>query len=267
MVLVTTVIGFYLGNRSFTPIDTLFCLLLGSALCSGGASALNQYLERDTDKLMRRTCMRPIPTGKIVPQKALSFGIILVLAGVLLLTTAVNLLTGFLSVLTAFLYVLVYTPLKKTTWLNTVIGAIPGALPPMGGYAAATNDLGLGAWILFLILFLWQHPHFYAIAWMYREDYQRGGLKMLPVVEPDGRKTFGQIIVTSLLLIAASILPYSVGLAGVTYLIGALISGFLFVAAGIVLAKTHTTKDARRVLQASIGYLPILLTLIILDVR
>jgi protoheme IX farnesyltransferase len=188
-----------------------------------------------------------------------------VLLGVSLLAWQVNLLTGFLSLLTVFLYVLVYTPLKRVTWWNTVIGAIPGALPPMGGWAAATGSLDLGAWVLFLILFVWQHPHFYAIAWMYREDYKRGGFKMLPVVEPDGRSTFRQVIWFSVVLVPVSLLPGFLGMAGAVYTWGMAVLSLGMLWYGVVLARTHSVQDARVLLKVSVIYLPLFFILILGD--
>lgn len=267
MVLVTTVLGFFLGGRGIVSYPLLLATLFGTALSCGGAGVLNQYLERDVDLLMKRTKRRPIPSGQVSPANALVFGIILVLSGTVFLVAQVNLLTGFLALLTAFLYVLVYTPLKRTTWLNTVIGAVPGALPPLGGWAAATGGVELGGWILFLILFLWQHPHFYAIAWMYKEDYERGGFKMLPVVEPDGESTFRQIVFFSLLLLPVSVTPSLIGMSGALYFVGSLIAGVALLRVGLSLAKSHSVGDARRLLRASIVYLPFLLALIVFDVK
>jgi len=265
MVTLTSAIGFFLGGHGIQNWKLFILTIIGTGLSCAGAGVLNNYLERDVDKQMRRTQRRPLPSGTVSPSDALIFGILLVLGGTCLLVLQVNLLSGFLALLTAFLYVLVYTPLKRVTWLNTFIGAIPGALPPVGGWAAATGEASLGAWVLFLILFLWQHPHFYAIAWMYREDYERGGFKMLPVVEPSGDSTFRQIIQYSFLLIASSILPTLVGMAGQVYLIGALILGFGLLSVGFILARSHSVQDARKLLRASIVYLPLLLIFVIAD--
>lgn len=267
MVLVTTTLGFFLGGRGIHSTPALLFLLLGVALVCAGSAALNHYLERDVDSKMARTRHRPLPTGIIQPADALGFGIILILGGVFILWCKVNLLTAFLSLLSAFLYVLVYTPMKRISWLNTSIGAIPGALPPMGGWAAATGEVSLGAWVLFAILFAWQHPHFYAIAWMFKEDYQRGGLKMLPVVQPSGQATFLQIIVFSLLLIPISLLPAILGISGNFYFWGALVLGILMLGFGGILALSKSVADARKLLKASVVYLPLLLLLIILDVK
>ena len=265
MVLVMSAAGFFLGAGGITPISTFLIMLFGTGLSSGGAAVLNNYIERDIDGKMHRTCKRPLPTGSITPSEALSFGLLLVLFGVGILAWQVNLLTGFLSLLTVFLYVLVYTPLKRVTWLNTVIGAIPGALPPVGGWAAATGHLDMGAWALFLILFIWQHPHFYAIAWMYRDDYQRGGFKMLPVVEPDGISTFRQVVFFSVVLIPVSLLPAFMGMAGMWYGVGITISGLLMLGVGINLWRTHAVQDARLLLRASVIYLPVFFALLVGD--
>ena len=265
LVLSTTMLGFFLGGQGIHSLPLLFFTLMGTVLTASGSSVLNHYLERDVDRLMQRTCHRPLVTGLIRPSSALSFGFILVLAGVFTLVAAVDLLTAFLALLTAFLYVVVYTPMKRLTWLNTSLGSIPGALPPVGGWTAATGQLEYGAWALFLILFAWQHPHFYAIAWIFRDDYRRGGFKMLPVVEPDGRRTCRHIIGFSVLLILVSTLPTLMGLAGMVYFFGALVMGLAFLGTGIALTLSRSTLDARRVLKASVIYLPLLLILSALD--
>ena len=214
---------------------------------------------------MARTRSRALPAGLIEPHKALTAGVGLVLFGVLLLTCAVNLLTGFLVLLAAFLYVLVYTPLKRLTWLNTSFGAIPGALPPMAGWAAATGTIDSGAWVLFAILFAWQHPHFFAIAWIFRDDYRLASFKMLPVVEPSGKRMFRQAIAFSFLLLGVSLLPTVIGMTGRFYFCGALLMGILVLAAALRFARNHNPPDARRLLKASVFYLPLLLLLILFD--
>ena len=265
LVLVTAALGYYLGAKGNTDLMLLSWFLIGTTLTCGGSGVLNHYLERDIDLKMHRTRTRPLPRGVIDPSDALAFGISLVLVGTALLVWKVNLLSGFLALLTAFLYVLVYTPLKRITWLNTFVGAIPGALPPLGGWVAATNTLSFEGWVLFAILFLWQHPHFYAIAWMYREDYARGGLKMLPVVEPDGRSTFRQIITYSYLLIPISLIPAAIGLSGKLYLVGAFLLGVYMLIGGLKFARSRTDIDARMLLRRSVIYLPLLLLLIVID--
>ena len=266
MVLVTASIGYFLGGHGIESWWVFAATLLGTAMTAAGSGVLNHYLERDVDKRMDRTRNRPLPSGVISPNAALLFGIYLVLAGVLLLLAAVNLLTAFLALLTAFLYTLVYTPMKRLTWWNTLVGAVPGALPPMGGWTAATGHVDAGAWALFLILFVWQIPHFYAIAWMFRDDYRKGGFKMLPVIEPDGKSTFRQIVVFCILLIPVSLLPTALHLTGAAYAVGAVPLGLLFLYTGLVLGRKAGFSDARRVLRMSIVYLPALLGLIVADV-
>jgi protoheme IX farnesyltransferase len=265
MVLVTTAFGFFLGARGVNSV-LHFCLtLLGVGCATGGAAMLNNYLERDLDVKMVRTRDRVLPAGLIEPYHALTLGVGLVLFGVLLLAWKVNLLTGFLVLMAGFLYVLVYTPLKRITWLNTSFGAIPRAIPPLAGWAAATGQLDPGAWVLFAILFVWQHPHFYAIAWIFREDYHTAGFKMLPVVEPGGKRMFRQTIVFSILLLVVSLLPTVIGLTGRSYFCGALLSGLLMVVVALRFARERQLADARRLLRATILYLPALLLLITLD--
>src|SRR6266436_2156347 len=265
MVLVTTALGFLLGAHGVDSVLRLCLTLLGVACSTGGAAMLNNYLERDLDGKMLRTRSRALPAGLIEPHRALTLGVGLVLFGVLLLAWKVSLLTGFLVLLAGFLYVLVYTPLQRITWLNTSFGAIPGAIPPMAGWVAATDRLDPGAWVLFAILFAWQHPHFYAIAWIFREDYRAAGFKMLPVVEPSGKRMFCQTIVFSILLLFVSLLPTVVGLTGRPYFCGALLSGMLMVVVALRFARKRELADARRLLKATILYLPALLLLITLD--
>ena len=265
MVLVTTTIGFFLGGKGFHSASALFFTLLGTALASGGSAVLNNYLERDVDCKMERTKNRALPTGQITPANALGFGIVLVLAGVTLLAWQVNLLTAFLVLLAAFLYVVVYTPMKRLTWLNTAVGAIPGAIPPLSGWAAATGHLDLGAWVLFSILFAWQHPHFYAIAWMFKDDYRNAGFKMLPVVDPSGRRMFRQTAFFSLLLIALSVLPSVIGMTGRVYFVGALVLGAALFGVGAWMSFSKSFNAARRLLKASVLYLPLLCVLMMVD--
>lgn len=265
MVLITTSIGYFLGRSSVDSWGNLALTLLGTGMAAAGAAALNNYLERDTDTRMQRTRQRVLPAGLLDPGIALTYGVTQVLGGVSLLVWSVNLLAGFLVLLTAFLYVLVYTPLKRVTWLNTPIGAIPGALPPMVGWAAATGELSAGAWILFGILYAWQHPHFYAIAWLFREDYRAAGFKMLSVIDPSGRRVFRQAILFSVLLIAVSVLLSVLGITGRLYLYGSLLIGAGMLVSSFMLACQPTMREARRVLLTSVIYLPLLLVLIVLD--
>ncbi len=265
MVLVTTTLGYFLGQGGFHNLPALWLTLVGVGLATGGSAVLNNYLERDSDAKMQRTRHRALPAGLVEPQHALGLGVSLVLAGVLVLARGVNLLTAFLVLLAVFLYVVVYTPLKKMSWLNTTFGAIPGAIPPLAGWAAATGRADAGAWVLFGILFAWQHPHFFAIAWMFREDYRAAGFQMLPVVEPTGRRTFQQTILFSLALLGVSVVPTVMGMTGPVYLVGAIALGGALLATGIWFALAQTFGDARRLLKASVIYLPLLLLLIIAD--
>ena len=265
LVLVTTTIGYYLGAQGLMAASFYLKLLIGVGLTCAGASALNHYLEREYDSKMTRTQNRPIPAGVIPPVHALTFGISLVLVGITLLYTEVNLLTAFLCLLAAFLYIMVYTPMKRVSWLNTTVGAIPGAIPPLAGWAAAKGALHFDAFLLFLILFIWQHPHFYAIGWMFKEDYQKAGFKMLPCLEADGKRTLSHIQGFTSLLIPVSVIPVLTGLSGQTYFVGTLLSGIalLFVTNRLVHSKSQA--DARNLLKATVLYIPALLILIVLD--
>jgi protoheme IX farnesyltransferase len=261
MVLVTTALGYFLGGHA--AWIGLLATLAGVGLATGGAAALNNYLDRDVDAKMSRTCQRVLPAGVVAPAHALAYGVSLVLVGVLALVWWVNLLTGFLVLLAAFLYVLVYTPMKRVSWFNTTVGAIPGAIPPLCGWAAATGQLAPGAWVLFAILFVWQHPHFFSIAWMFKDDYRRAGLKMLSVVDPAG--TFRQTILFSIALIGVAVLPTFVGMAGRVYLVGAVVLSVAMLAVGIWFCRQQSFTDARRLLKASVLYLPLLVALMIVD--
>ncbi len=265
LVLVTTALGFYFAEGGIHHPLLLLWTLIGSALTCGGAAVLNQYIERDVDPLMKRTQKRPIPMGIITPAQALGFGITLILIGLCVLCWEVNLLTAFLSLLTCFLYVLVYTPMKRLSWLNTTIGSIPGAIPPMGGWAAATNHIDPGAWVLFFIMFTWQHPHFYAIAWLFKDDYKRAGFKMLPVVYPQPQFTVAQIMAFTFALIGFSIMPSMIGMSGKIYFWGALLLGAGLLYVSFLFQRSQSMLNARKVLGASIIYLPLLLVLIIID--
>ena len=265
MVLVTTTLGYALGRGGLLPIIPLLHALIGTALSAAGASTLNQVIERDRDALMNRTRNRPIPLGQISLLAGSIFGVTCVLAGYAYLLFLVNFTAALCAFTSAALYVGIYTPLKQYSWLNTTVGAVPGAIPPLIGWAAATGQLNLGGWVLFAILFLWQHPHFFSIAWMYREDYARGGLKMLPVVKPDGVSTFRQSLTFAVLLVPVSLLPTFVRLVGWPYFVGALLCGIWFLMVCVRWRMTRSNQDARRVLLASVIYLPLLLMLIFVD--
>ncbi len=266
LVLVTSALGFFLGGQGIHDVERFLALLVGVALTCGGSSTLNQYLEREFDAKMLRTRKRPIPAGIIPPAHALNFGVILILAGIFILYVKVNILTAFLSLLTSFLYIMVYTPMKRVSWLNTTIGAVPGAIPPLGGWAAATGHLNFQAGILFLILFLWQHPHFYSIAWLLKDDYKRAGFKMLPVVEPDGKRMFALILLFSWMLLFVSLVPAMIGLSGGIYAAGAFVAGIALWWVGRKLTITGSMVDARNLLKATVLYLPVLFALIVIDV-
>lgn len=265
MVLVTATLGYALPHGSLEPYGVFLWMLLGTALSSGGAGALNHFIERETDVLMERTKNRPLPAGLIAPPVALGLGIALSAAGIGILSFLVNPLSALLSALTIVLYTVVYTPLKKVSWLNTPVGAIPGAIPPLIGWAASDNRLAPGAWVLFAILFLWQHPHFYSIAWMFREDYARGGFKMLPTVDPEGRASLRQSWAAALILIPVSLCPTFLKLTGWLYFAGAFGLGLWFFSACVRWRLSESMLDARRVLRVSVTYFPGLLFLILLD--
>jgi protoheme IX farnesyltransferase len=214
---------------------------------------------------MRRTQERPIPSGRIEPAKAFWFGVALEVLGTLELWLGLNPLTSLLGLATILMYLCAYTPMKQKTWWSTTVGAIPGAMPPLIGYAAAANQLTMDAWVLYAILFLWQFPHFYAIAWMYREDYSRAGIQMLPVVEPDGISTSRQILIYASLLIPISLLPSWLSMAGSLYFVGALALGLMFLYSGVRVAVDRSRLRARRVLLASVLYLPVLYGLMVVD--
>lgn len=265
MVVITMAFGFYLGSRGAMDWLLLVHALIGTALVAGGTSALNQYWERDLDAKMLRTKKRPLPSGRLQPRQALLFGGMISLAGIAHLLIAVNALTAFLAASTLVSYVFLYTPLKQKNSLSTIVGAIPGALPPLGGWTAARNDLSIEGWILFAILFIWQLPHFLAIAWIYREDYSRGGFPMLTVIDPDGDSAGRQIISNCLALLPVSLLPTIVGMAGRFYFVGALALSLFFLGCGIAVMRHRSNATVRRLLHASLLYLPALLALMALD--
>lgn len=264
MVLVTTWVGYYLGASAESGFARLASTLLGTALAAAGALALNQFLERDVDARMLRTRGRPLPDGRLQPLEALVFGMLLTLSGIALLAVAVGLGSALVTGATVVLYLFVYTPLKRVTPLAMVVGAIPGALPPVTGWVAARGELGVGAGVLFAILFLWQLPHTLAIARLYRDDYARGGIRVLPVVDPDGASTERQIVAGCLGLYAAGLLPTLVGLTGPVYFFAAMLLGALFVACGMAQALAPSPVSARRLVLASVVYLPALLLLMAL---
>jgi protoheme IX farnesyltransferase len=265
LVVLTTAAGYYLGARG--PLDVLRMAhtIFGTTLIAAGASALNHYLERATDARMRRTASRPLPSGQLQPAEALWFGAGLAVTGALYLALASGALASLLGAATCVSYLAAYTPLKKRTTLATLVGAFPGAVPPLIGWAAARGSLSLEAWLLYAIMFLWQFPHFMAIAWMYREDYARAGIRMLPVVDPTGAATFRQILLTALVLVPVSLLPAVVGLAGVRYFFGALVLGLMLVQICLWAAASKTNVRAKWLMHATVLHLPLLLGLMMFD--
>jgi protoheme IX farnesyltransferase len=265
LVLFTALVGYLAGVRGHVELVTMLNAIVGTALVAGGANALNQVIERDSDALMNRTRNRPLPSGRVEVHEATRFAVLISTIGLLQLLLGVNLVTAFLGATALGLYVFVYTPLKKVTVHNTLVGAVVGALPPLMGWTAATESFGAGGWALFAILFLWQLPHFFAIAWLYREDYARGGYRMLANIDPTGRITRLQVLMLSALLVPVSLMPYVLGLTGRGYSIAAVLLGAGFTATCVWRSRGGLEQAARRSFIASIMYLPLLLTAYLLD--
>jgi protoheme IX farnesyltransferase len=267
LVVLTSAAGFYLGSSGELDLLLFLHTLVGTVLLSGGAAVLNEFIEREADAKMQRTCNRPLPSGRLEAREAAVFGGMLIVGGSLYLALLANVLAALLGVATVAIYLLVYTPLKTRTSMCTTIGAIPGATPPLMGWAAASGHLDFQAWVLFAILFAWQFPHFLSIAWIYKEDYERAGFTMLPPADTDGRRTGWQILAFTAILLILSVMPVTSGLAGMFYLVGALLLGLAFLWYGIEAALLRSKASARKVLLASVGYLPLLLILMVLDKR
>lgn len=265
MVLITTFVGFYLASSAGFAWLLLCHTLIGVALASGGTLALNQYLERDLDARMLRTKERPLPEGRLRPCKALGFGVAIAATGLLYLTLLVSPLSGLVTAVSVASYLFLYTPLKQKTPLCVIVGAVPGALPPVTGWVAAAGTPHLEAWVLFAILFLWQIPHSLSIAVLYREDYARANFQLLPVVDPEGSYTGRQVVIHSLALLAVGLLPTTLHLAGVIYFATALVLGSIMLVYGIMLARSYSISAARRLLFASLIYLPALLLVMAVD--
>ena len=274
LILMSTGIGYFFGLPGAgtwlaflkaIPLLSLLHTIVGTGLIASGTAALNQWYEREADRHMRRTSARPLPSGRLSAPRALAFGAALSVAGFVELWLGVNLLSAAIGAFTLASYLFLYTPMKQRTWWSTTVGAIPGAMPPMIGYAAAAGALTRESWVLFAILFLWQFPHFYAIAWMYREDYARAGIRMLPVVEPDGRSTSRQIVLYGMALIPVSLVPGMLGMTGRIYFVGALLLGLWFLYSGVRVALERTVARARGVLLTSVLYLPLIYGLMLLD--
>jgi len=261
----STAVGYFFGHQGAWNFWSILHTILGTALIASGTAALNQWYEREADRKMRRTADRPIPSGRLSADRALIFGILLSVAGFAELAFGLNWLSAFLGLFTLLSYLFLYTPLKQRTPLSTLVGAFPGAMPPIIGYAAASGILDAQAWTLFAILFLWQFPHFLAIAWMYREDYERAGIRMLPGVQPSGEATARQIVLYSLALIPVSMAPSLLGMSGKIYFFGALALGLWYLYSGVRVAFDRTILRARAVLLVSVIYLPLIYGLMLLD--
>ncbi|MFQ3650939.1 MAG: heme o synthase [Gemmataceae bacterium] len=258
--------GLYAGLPTSAPWLLILNAVLGTALVASGASAINQWLERDTDALMLRTRKRPLPAGRVTLAEAFVFGLVLALLGaVYLLATMPTTLPAVLAAFTFASYIAVYTPLKRVTTLNTVIGAVPGAMPPLIGYAAVRGELSGEAWVLFAILFVWQIPHFLAIAWMYRDDYARAGLRMLPVADPQGAVTARQMVLYCLALLVTGLMPVMVGGAGWLYGLGSTLLAMYFLRSAVAFARQRDDALAKKAMRASLVYLPLVLLLLVLD--
>ena len=265
LVVASTLAGYAMGDGEALGFVRVAGLLLGTGLVAGGASAFNQVMERDLDALMRRTRNRPMAAQRLHPLEGLLFGTAITIAGLLLIIASANLLAAEVAFATMLVYAVIYTPLKRRTSFSTVIGAIPGALPPIIGWAAASNELPVKAWTLFGILFLWQLPHFLAIAWMYRDDYARAGFPMLPVIEPDGHSTGRQAVAYAAALLPVSLAPTPLHMAGDVYFAGALVLGIALLWLAIAFARSRSVRDARRLFFGSLIYLPLVWALMIAD--
>ncbi len=264
-VVISTAVGYVLASPSGIDVLRLIHTLLATFLVSSGVCALNHYLERDYDARMVRTADRPLPAGRLLPEQAFILGLTLLAVGLIYLVGWVNVATALVGLVTAVVYLIAYTPLKRVTVHNTLVGAVSGALPPVGGWTAAHGELGLGALVLFAILFLWQFPHFYSIAWMYRDDYARGGYRMLAVEDKEGDRTAHQMVVYSLVLLPCSLLPALMGLTGSLYFIAALLLSGLLVWASLAFARERSTHRARLLLRSTLLYLPVLWVMLVVD--
>jgi protoheme IX farnesyltransferase len=265
LVLMTTVAAYYLGVSEDAPLMLLVHTVIGTALVAGGASALNQVWERETDGMMRRTRLRPLPDMRLHPEDALWFGVLISALGITELALGVNVRSALVALVTLLSYVLLYTPLKVRTSLSTIVGAVPGALPALIGWAAATDSLSIEGWVLTAIVFMWQMPHFLAVAWLFRDDYARAGMPLLPVIEPDGRSTGRQSVLYSAALIPVSFLPTAVGLGTVWYLAGAIVLGIMLLVMSVEFSAIRDSATARRLFLGSIIYLPLLWFVLLAD--
>lgn len=267
MLVLTSAAGFYLATKGSFDVVLFANAMIAITLLAFGVATLNQYWEQESDVLMERTATRPIPTQRVSSTEALIFGAAQCLIAEVYLLVTVNALTAVLGLLVIVGYVLVYTPMKTRTSASTAIGAIPGALPPLMGWTAAANEISVGAWALFAMQFLWQFPHFFAIAWMYKEEYAKAGMKMLPVVEKDGKITARQIVLFAIMLLPVSLAPFVFGISGPIFLAGAIVLGLWFLWASISSARAKTKEKARKLLLVSVAYLPLLFILMVADKR
>lgn len=265
MLVLTSAAGFYLGAGGNFDFALFINSMIGITLLAFGVATLNQVWERKTDALMERTANRPLPANKVSVSEALIFGLLLCISAEIYLSVLVNMLTAILGLVVIVGYVLLYTPLKTRTSMSTAIGALPGAMPPLMGYTSSANEITMTAWVLFAILFVWQFPHFLAIAWMYREQYAKAKILMLPVIEPEGKITAKQIVIFTILLIPISLAPFFLGFAGIVYLIGASVLGIWFLAASITAARAKTVEKARKLLLVSVLYLPVIFALLVFN--
>ena len=265
LLVLSSAAGFYMASSTgFEPVLFIHTMV-SITLLAFGVSTLNQYIEREIDPLMARTAERPLPTGRVTPNEALVFGVVQCIAAELYLLLLINALTALLGLVVIVGYVFLYTPMKTRSSLSTVVGAIPGALPPLMGWTAATNNITVVAWALFATQFLWQFPHFLSIAWLYRKEYANAGIKMLPVVEPTGKLTGQQIVLFSVMLVPVSLAPYFFQISGLIFLVGAFLLGLWFVWASVQAARTKSDEMARKLLLVSVIYLPLFFLLMVAD--
>lgn len=265
LVLLTTLVGFYMGAQGSIDFALMIHTVFATALVAGGAAALNQWIERDADAKMPRTKSRPLPAGRMQPQEAFIFGASISLIGIVYLAISVNPLSSIVAGITLASYLFIYTPLKRMTWLNTVIGAVPGALPPLIGWAGSRGELTPESWVLFAIMFFWQMPHFFSIAWIYREDYKAGGFAMLPVVQPDGASTGRLSVYHAMTLLPISVMPSILGMAGANYFLSAVVLSSAFLGFAIWFNLKKTNASAWWLFGASIIYLPVLFSIMVFD--
>jgi protoheme IX farnesyltransferase len=265
LVLLSTLVGFVMGSGGGIELGLMIHTLFATALVAGGAASLNQWLEREADAKMQRTRNRPLPSGRMQAQEAVVFGTAVSLIGIIYLAVSVNALASLIAMVTLGAYLFIYTPLKRMTWLNTIIGAVPGAMPPLIGWAGASGGLSADGWVLFAIMFFWQMPHFFAIAWIYRDDYKAAGFPMLPVVDPEGASTGRLSVFHAMALLPISLMPAVLGMAGPVYFLSALVLSCAYLLFAVRFNRRKGRPDAWWLFGASIVYLPILLSIMVFD--